>query len=70
MGDSVQVHDLTPRRGPGKLGAFWEDKIHVVIVRKGEGSPVYDVRPESGQGQSRTLHQNLLLPCDQLPSTR
>ena len=29
---------------------------------------MYDVRPESGQGRSRTLHRNLLLPCDQLPS--
>ena len=64
--DRVLAGNLTPRGGPGKLRAFWEDAIHVVIARK--GSPVYDVRPESGQGRSRTLHWNLLLPCDQLPS--
>ena len=66
VGDRVLVCNLTPLGGPGKLSAFWEDKIHVAIARKGEGSPVYDVRPESGQGQSRTLYQNLLLPCDHL----
>ena len=28
---------------------------------------MYDVRPESSQGPSRTLDGNLLLPCDWLP---
>ena len=51
VGDHVLVRNHTPHGGTGKLCAFWED-----IARKGEGSPVYDVRPESGQGQSRTLH--------------
>lgn len=44
VGDRVLVRNLTPCSGPGKLSAFWEDEIHVVIARKGE----YDVRPESG----------------------
>ena len=67
VGDRVLVRNLTPRGGPGKLRSFWEDKIQVVVARKGGGSPVYDVRPESSQGPSRTLHRNLLLPCDYLP---
>ena len=67
VGDRVLVRNLTPRGGPGKLRAFWEDQIHIVVARKGEGSPVYDVRPESSQGPTRTLHRNLLLPCDYLP---
>ena len=54
VGDRVLVCNVTPRSGPGKLRAFWEDEIHVVIAKRGEGSPVYDVRSESGQRQSRT----------------
>ena len=56
VGHRVLVRNLIPRGGPGKLRAFWEDEIHVVTARKGEGSPVYDVRPELGQGQICTLH--------------
>ena len=67
VGDRVLVRNLTPRGGPGKLRAFWEDQIHIVAAGKGEGSPVYDVRPESSQGPTRTLHRNLLPPCDYLP---
>ena len=67
VGDRVLVRNLTPRGRPGKLRTFWEDQIHIVVARKGEGSPVYDVRPESSQGPTRTLHRNLLLPCDYLP---
>ena len=67
VGDRFLVCNLTPCGGPGKLCAFWEDQVHLVLARKGEGSPVYDVRPESSQGPSLTLDGNLLLPCDCLP---
>ena len=29
--------------------------------------PVYEVKPEVGNGRSRVLHRNLLLPCSHLP---
>ena len=67
-GDRVLMCNLTPRGGPGKLRSFWEDKVYIVIGRKGDNSPMYDVQKESDpNAKVRTLHRNLLLPCDFLP---
>jgi hypothetical protein len=49
--------------GPGKLRAFWEEEVHVVVSGKGPESPVYELRPETERGRNRVLHRNLLLPC-------
>ena len=66
--DRVLVRNVTPRGGPGKLRSYWEDDVHVVLSRKSEDSPVYVVRYEHDKKQPRTLHRNMLLPCDYLPS--
>ena len=42
-GDQVLLRNLTPGGGPGYLRSFWKDKMCIVIERKGDNSPVYDV---------------------------
>ena len=66
-GDRVLVCNLRERDGPGKLQPHWEDRIHVVVQRKGDDRPVCEVKPELGTGSTRTPVRNLLLLCNYLP---
>ena len=68
-GDRVLVKDCSPKKGPGKLRSYYKDKIYVVKAKKGE-LPVYMVSPEDGKGDVKTLHRNLLFPCDSLVPER
>ena len=64
VGDRILVKNVTERGGPGKIRSYWEDKVYKVIRRLNSESPVYEVAPENGSGKSKTLHRNLLCPCD------
>ena len=37
------------------------------VVVKDSNSPVYEVKPDVGDGRHRTLHRNIILPCNYLP---
>lgn len=66
-GDRVLVRNMTPYEGPAKLKPYWEEQVFVVIKQLSPNIPVYELKPENGQGRKRTLHRNLLRPCDSLP---
>uniref|UniRef100_A0A3B1KCG7 Gypsy retrotransposon integrase-like protein 1 n=1 Tax=Astyanax mexicanus TaxID=7994 RepID=A0A3B1KCG7_ASTMX len=60
--DRVLVRNVK-LRGKHKLADKWESTVHVVVQRAGE-LPVYTVRPENKEGPLRTLHRDLLRPCN------
>jgi len=66
-GDRVLVRTLWERGGPGKLRSHWEQELYLIVEQKGD-LPVYEVTPEGRKGKSRTLHRNILLPCEFLQS--
>ena len=65
--DRVLVRNLGARGGLGKLGAYWEDQVHIVTKHLNDDSSVYEVVSESGPKKHRILHRNLLLPSQSLP---
>ena len=66
-GDRAFVRNLSKRENPAKLRDHWEVKAHVVVTRRRVDSPIYTVKPESSDGPRKTLHRNMLLPCNSLP---
>jgi transposase InsO family protein len=61
VGDRVLVKKVYFGEGKHKLADKWEENVYVVVKKK-DGFPVYDVKPEVGKGRTRRLHRNMLLP--------
>ena len=66
VGDRVLIRNVGVK-GKNKLGDKWGRVPYVVVEQPNVDIPVYKVRPEVGGGKNRTLHRNLLLPCNFLP---
>ena len=67
MGSRVLVRNVA-LTGKRKLANNWLPDVYRMVKQQGgEDSPVYVIRREDGKKGERTLHRNLLLPCDILP---
>lgn len=62
-GDKVLVRNKEKAIGPTKIRARWEQAIYQVVKKHGNGV-TYDIRPMVGNAKQRTLHRNMLLPCE------
>ena len=49
--------------GKSKIRDRWSPEVYRVVTQPYKGLPVYKVSPVSGEGRSRIVHRNLLLPC-------
>lgn len=47
----------------GKLSDVWESVPYVIVKQPNPDLPVFVVKPETGQGSEKVLHQNLMCPC-------
>ncbi|XP_046562870.1 uncharacterized protein LOC124271745 [Haliotis rubra] len=65
-GDRVLVK-IVAFDGKHKIADKWEKDVYVVLRQPNPGIPVYMVQKENGEGKTRTLHRNLLLPIGSLP---
>lgn len=66
IGDGVLIKNVVERGGPGKIRAYWEQKVYTVRDIK-QGGVVYTVQKEDvPSSRQRTVHCNLLMPCQNL----
>ena len=66
-GVSILVKNLVERGGPRKLRSFWEEKIYVVLYRKGINAAVDKVDPENQEKKHRFTQEHFIaLPISSL----
>ena len=55
-------------QGKHKIADRWEEEVYVVTTQPNASIPVFTVRQLDGKGRSRTLHRNMLLLVQSVPS--
>ena len=66
VGDRVLIRNVG-LKGTHKIADKWSQEIYSVVSQPNPDIPVYEVKPEVGQGRTKVLHRNLLLPMPCLP---
>ena len=67
VGDQVLMRNMREQGGTGKLRSHWERGVFEVLEKK-EGLPVYVIQNVQNKKDTRTVHRNLLMECNELPS--
>ena len=65
VGDRVLLRNHKEKGGTGKLKNFWEDVVYRVEQRD-NSIPVFTIRPEDGSGQSKRVHKNNIMKCNDI----
>ena len=61
-------HTLPERGGTGKLRSYWEKDINIVVECV-KDLPIFKVKRENNKNSKiGTLHKNLLITCNELPT--
>lgn len=63
IGDRVLVK-IVAFKGKHKIADNWENQVYKILDKPNVDLPVYVVKREDGEGPTRTLHRNLLLPLN------
>ena len=61
VGDRVLLRNVSIR-GKHKLASKWQDDVFMIVGQVDPSIPVYQIQRESGSGDVKTVHRNLLLP--------
>ncbi len=67
VGDQVLMRNMREQGGTGKLRSHWERGVFEVLEKK-EELPVYVIQNVRNKKDTRTVHRNLLMECNELPS--
>jgi len=61
VGDRVLLRNVG-LQGKHKIADRWDETVYLVHSQPNSEVPVYHIKPETGDGRTKTVHRNLLLP--------